>query len=89
MLAPGSQRLAAACPAETCTAINIDTARLDKPKAFVALHPEERPSPELGEQLKQLVRDALAPFKAPRQVVFIDALPRSDRGKVLKGQLRE
>ncbi len=62
---------------------------LDKPKAFVALHPEERPSPELGEQLKQLVRDALAPFKAPRQVVFIDALPRSDRGKVLKGQLRE
>lgn len=66
-----------------------DADGLDKPKAFVALHPSEKSSPELGEALKQLVREALAPFKAPRQVVFIDALPRSDRGKVLKGQLRE
>ena len=61
---------------------------LDKPKAFVALHPGQVASDALGEELKQQVRDALAPYKAPRQVVFIDALPRSDRGKVLKGSLR-
>ena len=61
---------------------------LDKPKAFVALHPGQQASEALGEELKKQVRDALAPYKAPRQVVFIDALPRSDRGKVLKGALR-
>ena len=61
---------------------------LDKPKAFVALHPGQSPSEELGEALKKQVRDALAAYKAPRQVVFLDALPRSDRGKVLKGALR-
>jgi benzoate-CoA ligase family protein len=62
---------------------------LDKPKAFVALHPGQAASDALGEELKKQVREALAPYKAPRQVVFLDALPRSDRGKVLKGALRE
>jgi len=61
---------------------------LDKPKAFVALHPGQTGTEELGEALKKQVRDALAPYKAPRLVVFVDALPRSDRGKVLKGALR-
>lgn len=34
-------------------------------------------------------RAHLAGFKAPRQVVFVDALPRNAAGKVLKQQLRE
>ncbi len=66
-----------------------DADGLEKPKAFVALHPTHSASDTLAESLKQHVRDALAPFKSPRHIVFIDALPRSDRGKVLKGQLRE
>ncbi len=61
---------------------------LEKPKAFVALKAGQAPSDALGEALKAHVRAALAPFKAPRLVVFLDALPRSDRGKVLKGALR-
>lgn len=60
---------------------------LDKPKAYVALHPTHAASDSLAQALQAHVREGLAPFKAPRQVVFIDALPRSDRGKVLKGQL--
>ncbi len=66
-----------------------DADGLEKPKAFIALYPSHPASEELAENIKQHVREALAPFKAPRQVVFIEALPRSDRGKVLKGQLRE
>lgn len=62
---------------------------LEKPKAYVALHPTHAASDALAQALQTHVREGLAPFKAPRQVVFIDALPRSDRGKVLKGQLRE
>ncbi|MBK7863092.1 MAG: benzoate-CoA ligase family protein [Archangiaceae bacterium] len=62
---------------------------LDKPRAFVALHAGKTASDALAEELKAHVRDALAPFKAPREVVFLDALPRSDRGKVLKTELRK
>ncbi len=38
-------------------------------------------------QLKALVRDQLARHKVPRQVVFVDALPRNPAGKVLRHQL--
>lgn len=62
---------------------------LDKPRAFVALQRGHQPSDALGEALKAHVREVLAPFKAPRQVRFVDALPRSDRGKVLKTELRD
>jgi acyl-coenzyme A synthetase/AMP-(fatty) acid ligase len=61
---------------------------LDKPKAFVALKDGHARTDALAEELKAQVRNKLAPFKAPREVVFIDALPRSDRGKVLKTALR-
>ncbi len=62
---------------------------LEKPKAYVALNPSHAASDSLAQALQAHVREGLSAFKAPRQVVFIDALPRSDRGKVLKGQLRE
>jgi fatty-acyl-CoA synthase len=35
------------------------------------------------------VQERLARFKRPEQVVFVDALPRNDLGKVLKRELRE
>lgn len=66
-----------------------DADGLEKPKAFVALHAGQPSSEALAEALKAHVREVLAPFKAPRQVVFVDALPRSDRGKVLKTALRD
>lgn len=65
-----------------------DADGLDKPRAFVALHPGHAPTDALAAALQSHVRGALAPFKAPRSVVFIDALPRNERGKVLKGQLK-
>lgn len=61
---------------------------LDKPRAFVALNPGHDGTETLAESIKAHVRSALEPFKAPRDVKFIDALPRSDRGKVLKTELR-
>jgi benzoate-CoA ligase family protein len=66
-----------------------DADGLDKPRAFVALNEGQVASDELAEAIKAHVRSALEPFKAPRQVHFLDALPRSDRGKVLKTELRD
>ncbi|MFJ4293703.1 acyl-CoA synthetase [Cupriavidus sp. NPDC089707] len=34
-------------------------------------------------------RQALAPFKVPKRIVFVDDLPRNTAGKLLKRQLRE
>jgi acyl-CoA synthetase (AMP-forming)/AMP-acid ligase II len=37
----------------------------------------------------RLCQDNLAGFKKPRQVVFLDELPRNAAGKILKRELRD
>ncbi len=39
--------------------------------------------------VKHYVRDHLARYKVPREVVFLDELPRNPTGKILKGELRD
>jgi fatty-acyl-CoA synthase len=54
-------------------------------RAFVVLRDGE----QLGEdEVKQFVKENLARFKVPREVVFMDELPRNPTGKVLKRELR-
>lgn len=40
-------------------------------------------------QLLDHVRERLAHFKAPKRVLFVDALPRNASGKILKRELRD
>ncbi|HUA75902.1 MAG TPA: acyl-CoA synthetase [Solirubrobacteraceae bacterium] len=54
-------------------------------KAFVVL----RDGAELGEQdVQQYVKTNLARYKVPREVVFLEQLPRNATGKVLKRELQ-
>jgi len=46
------------------------------------------PNEALAEELQAWVRERLEPNKAPRRVAFVDALPRNDRGKVMRRALR-
>jgi acyl-coenzyme A synthetase/AMP-(fatty) acid ligase len=64
-----------------------DASGLEKPRAFVALFKTHAPSEALAEELKNHVRTQLEPNKAPREIHFVSALPRSERGKVLKSAL--
>jgi acyl-CoA synthetase (AMP-forming)/AMP-acid ligase II len=60
-------------------------------KAVVELKPGAAvaPSDKLAEELIGLAKEKLGGVKAPKSVDFIDALPRSPVGKVLKRNLRE
>ena len=39
--------------------------------------------------IKKYVKDNLAKYKVPREVIFLDELPRNSTGKILKRELRE
>ena len=43
----------------------------------------------VGALFKAYVRDNLARYKVPREVVFLEELPRNPTGKILKRELRE
>ncbi|MFI8848943.1 acyl-CoA synthetase [Streptomyces sp. 891-h] len=49
--------------------------------------PASPQQPPLAEELTTLVTEQLAPHKRPREVHFLDALPRNDMGKVVKRDL--
>ncbi len=55
------------------------------PVAYVALKPGQSAT---ADELIEHCRSQLARFKVPKDVVFIDALPRNPSGKVLKRELR-
>jgi acyl-CoA synthetase (AMP-forming)/AMP-acid ligase II len=55
-------------------------------KAFVVPAAGRQPSEE---DLKEHVKRNLARFKVPREVVFLEALPRNATGKVLKRELQQ
>ncbi len=63
----------------------VDASGLVKPCAFVV---PRRRIDGLDEELKIFVRERLEPYKHPREVVFVDALPRTHLGKVDRGKLR-
>jgi len=71
---------------EECAVVGVpDEHGLVKPHAYV-LAREKRPG--LDEELKTFVREKLDPYKAPREVFLVDALPRTHLGKIDRGKLR-
>lgn len=61
---------------------------LIKPKAFVVLREEFQKSDELAEEIKQFVKSRIAIYKYPRWVEFVSSLPKNDRGKIDRKQLK-
>ncbi len=57
--------------------------------AVVQLPPGVVPSGELAEELHAYVRERIARYKAPRRIDFVDELPRTETGKLVKRVLRE
>jgi len=59
------------------------------PKAFVVLKADETSKATTGEQIMQWVSGRVAPHKRIRHLEFIDAIPKSASGKILRRVLVE
>jgi long-chain acyl-CoA synthetase len=66
-----------------------DLAAGEIPCAFVVLRTGFAPSEALAKQLCDFVADRLAHHKQPREIRFVDAVPRTPSGKILRRELRK
>ena len=66
-----------------------DAAAGEIPVAFVALRDGFVTGKKLEEELCAFVADRLANFKQPREVRFVEAVPKTASGKILRRELRQ
>lgn len=62
---------------------------LVKPKAFIVLRETYEPGDSLAQEIKEFVKSRLALYKYPRWVEFVSSLPKNDRGKIDRKQLKQ
>ena len=65
-----------------------DPERGEVVKAFVVLSPGYEASEGLAAEIQEHVKENTAPYKYPRQVAFIDELPKTVSGKIRRVDLR-
>lgn len=58
-------------------------------KAYVVLAPGHKPSDDMVKILQTYVRTTIAPYKYPRLIEFVPALPRTETGKIQRFKLRD
>jgi 4-hydroxybenzoate-CoA ligase len=74
---------------QECAVIGApDEEDLIKPKAFVVLQSGYKASEEIEKELKAHVKGALAPYKYPRWITFVDDLPKTATGKIKRFELK-
>jgi 2-aminobenzoate-CoA ligase len=66
-----------------------DASRGQVVKAFVVVKPDHAGGDALARDIQEFVKRDIAPFKYPRAIEFLDALPRNPSGKVQRYLLRE
>jgi benzoate-CoA ligase len=72
-----------------CAVIGFqDNDGLTKTKAFVVLTEGRAPSDDLARAIQEFVKSRLAMHKYPRRVVFVESLPKNDRGKIDRKSLK-
>lgn len=65
-----------------------DPIRGEKIKAFISLRMGYQPSTQLKEEVYQFVKKHLAAHAAPREIEFIDKLPKTRSGKIMRRLLK-
>ena len=58
-------------------------------KAYVVLTTKEPPSQQLKLELQNHVKSVTAPYKYPREIDFVEELPKTISGKIRRAELRD
>lgn len=66
-----------------------DPVRTEIVKAYVVLSPGFAPDPALAEEIRQFVRVRLSAHEYPREIEFVDEVPLTTSGKVIRRIFRE
>ena len=74
--------------AESAVVSSPDKTRGEIAKAFVITAPGFEPSDALALELQEFVKKVTAPYKYPREIEFLDAMPKTISGKIRRVDLR-
>jgi len=74
--------------AENAIVASPDPVRGEIVKAFVVLKPGYEPSEELIKDIQEFAKQRTAPYKYPREIEFMDELPKTVSGKIKRAALR-
>jgi acetyl-CoA synthetase len=66
-----------------------DEVRGEIVKAYIVLKPEVAPGPALKKDIQQFVKTRLAAHEYPREIEFLDELPLTATGKIMRKDLRK
>ena len=66
-----------------------DPLRGERVKAFLVLKPGFAPGEALAAEIQDFVKTRLAAHEYPREVAFVDGLPMTATGKIIRRKLRE
>jgi acetyl-CoA synthetase/medium-chain acyl-CoA synthetase len=75
--------------AESAVVGSPDRVRGQIVKAFVVLAKDYEPSQALAQELQEFVKERTAPYKYPREIEFVEGLPKTISGKIRRVELRE
>ncbi len=74
---------------EAAVVAKHDEHMLVKPKAYVVLKKDYKPSDELAKEIQAFVKKSIAPYKYPRWIEFMADLPKTSTGKIQRYKLRD
>ena len=75
--------------AESAVVASPDETRGEVVKAFVVLVKGVEASDALARELQEHVKRVTAPYKYPRKIEFVESLPKTISGKIIRKELRE
>lgn len=75
--------------AESAVVASPEEFRGEIVKAFVVLTRNYSPSDELVKEIQEFVKSNTAPYKYPREIEFVEELPKTISGKIRRVELRD
>ena len=74
--------------AESAAVAKPDPVNMEVVKAFVSLKPGFEPSADLDLEIMNFIRKKLSPLAMPQEIEFVEQLPKTRSGKIIRRVLR-